>query len=130
MSLRYLPTCLRVLTREVPAITKNKLGQCFMCRVKHPGEGIFKIRGLELGLTPCLSFVSFTHVLKHKVNVIMNIKNSSFFCFFCGWKACHPAHFSLPCLTLLQEWTAHQITRKKEKIGGHVFMLGKAQVVA
>jgi hypothetical protein len=50
-----------------------------MCRVKHPGEGIFKIRGLGLGLTPCLPLVSFTHVLKHKVNVIMNIKTSSYF---------------------------------------------------
>jgi hypothetical protein len=79
MNLRYLPACLRVLTREVPAITKSKLGQCLMCRVKHPSEGIFKIRGLGLGLTPCLPLVSFTHVLKHRVNVIMNIKTSFYF---------------------------------------------------
>jgi hypothetical protein len=30
-----------------------------MCRATHLGEGIFKIRGLGVGLTPCLTLVSF-----------------------------------------------------------------------
>jgi len=131
MNLRYLPACLRVLTREVPAITKSKLGQCFMCRVKHPGEGIFKIRGLGLGLTPCLPFVSFTHVLKHKVNVIMNIKTSCFFFFFFVVGRHVTQHIFLSLVWgCFKNGLPTRSQEKKKKFGGHVFMLGKAQVLA
>jgi hypothetical protein len=133
MNSRYLPACnYRVLTRQVPAITKSKLGQCFMCRINHPGEAIFKIRGLGLGLTPCLPLVSFTHVLKHKVNVIMNIKTSFFFFFlFCVVGRHVTQHIILSLVWgCFKNGLPTRSQEKKKFFGGHIFMLGKAQVVA